>query len=168
MSTPTYAQVFEIAMDAERKAGELYRHFVTLFAAYPPAVELWTALARDEGYHLRVLEQIREDLPQETLNEEVDPLLWEQAEILRRLEKSTSTLTVENVDEAYQLTHELEHSEVNTMFEFLVHAFLSGTEMETIALQQLREHLRRLLRADELLGPAEVRQRVKAGSVEVA
>lgn len=168
MSTPTYAQVFEIAMNAERKAGELYHHFAALFAAYPPAIKLWAALAQDEGYHLRVLEQIRENLPQETLHEEVDPLLWEQAEILRRLEKSMSTLAVENVDEAYQLTHELEHSEVNTMFEFLVHAFLSGTDMETIALQQLREHLRRLLRAEELLGPAEVRQRIKAKSVDVA
>lgn len=168
MSTPTYAQVFEIAMDAERKAGQLYHSFVSLFAAYPPAVELWTNLARDEGYHLRVLEQIRDGLPEETLLEEVDPLLWEQAEILRRLEKSTSTFVVENMDEAYQLTHELEHSEVNTMFEFLVHAFSNGTEMETIALQQLREHLRRLLRAEELLGPAEVRKRIKAAKIDVA
>ncbi len=162
MTQPTYTQAFAIAIRAERETQQLYTEIAAMFAAYPPAVELWQALARDESYHASVLEQTLSAVSPERLDEAVESLLWEQATALQRLDHKALQASLQTLEDAYQLTHELEHSEINTLFEFLIHAFMSGTEIEAIALQQLREHLRRLIGAEESLGPAEVRQRVLA------
>ncbi len=160
MTPLDYQQVFEIAIAAERSAQRLYLDIVQMFASYQPAVELWNALAHDEEHHARVLEYIRSTFAPEAFQRPVDPLLEEQALVLSRLNQEQMKASITNLDEAYQLTHELEHSEINTMFEFLVRAFLTDLELETKAMQNLREHLRRLVQAQETLGSAEVRRSI--------
>jgi|YNPNPStandDraft_1061719.scaffolds.fasta_scaffold00158_31 rubrerythrin len=160
MTPLNYQQIFEIAIAAERGAQSLYLDIVQMFSSYQPAVELWTALARDEVHHARVLELIRSTFSPTALEQAVDPLLEEQVQALSRLEQKRLKASITNLDEAYQLTHELESSEINTIFEFLVHAFLPDPELETTAMQNLRDHLRRLVQAQTTLGPAEMRRRI--------
>ncbi len=159
---PDYHTIFEIAIRAEREAQQLYLDIVAMFSAYQPAVDLWIALARDEHYHARALEHLLAEAPASALQAEISPLLWEQAQALLRLNHDQLRASIASLDDAYQLTHELEHSEVNSMFEFLVHAFLSDPKFEVVTLQNLREHLMRLVQAPDTLGPAEVRQRIMA------
>jgi hypothetical protein len=50
----------------------------------------------------------------------------------------------ETLEDAYQLAHELESSEINTIFEFLLFTFADDPQATQFARDQLHEHVARL------------------------
>jgi hypothetical protein len=48
------------------------------------------------------------------------------------------------LEEAYQLTHDLEYSEVNTVFEFIMEEFIAPDVQREFVAEQLKKHIARL------------------------
>ena len=52
---------------------------------------------------------------------------------------------LENLEEAYQLVNELENSEMNAIFEFLITNFSEDVKTQSFLRAQLRDHIARLM-----------------------
>ena len=55
------------------------------------------------------------------------------------------TASINNLDEAYELAHELESSEVNAIFKFLTIEFVSNAEREQFIVSQIDQHQQKLI-----------------------
>jgi hypothetical protein len=52
---------------------------------------------------------------------------------------------IKTLQEAYEVTNELEHSETNTVFEFLISYFAEDEQTQIFLRTQLRDHVGRLM-----------------------
>ncbi|MEJ2208770.1 MAG: hypothetical protein P8129_07015 [Anaerolineae bacterium] len=119
MQEPTLGALFESAILIERLAGSIYRDLADCFAHHPQSLALWLSLAADEEVHARVLAHVREGASPDRLASPAPRETWAAiTEIQQRLEQDPA-VSVTNLQQAYELAHEFEHSEVNAIFEFL-------------------------------------------------
>ncbi len=136
--------LFEYAIAAEHYARELYRAFAGLFAADPGVAAFWQRYAAEEMGHATWLEQLLKKLPQETCNAPADSDKLDMARHIIKVPLAHALAQVETLEDAYQLAHELESSEMNTIFEFLLFTFADDPQATQYARDQLREHVARL------------------------
>jgi rubrerythrin len=136
--------LFEYAIAAEHYARELYGEFARLFAADPRVVAFWQRYAAEEMGHARWLEQLLKKLPPETCDAPADFDKLEAARHMIKVPLTQALATVETLEDAYQLAHELESSEINTIFEFLLFTFADDPQATQFARDQLSDHVARL------------------------
>jgi rubrerythrin len=136
--------LFEYAIAAEYYARELYREFQRLFTAEPRVAAFWQRYAAEETGHATWLEQLLKKLPPETCDAPADSDKLEAARRIIKVPLATALAEVETLEDAYQLAHELESSEINTIFEFLLFTFADDPQATQFARDQLREHVARL------------------------
>ena len=136
--------LFEYAIAAEHYARELYREFARLFAADPRVAAFWQRYAAEETGHARWLEQLLKKLPPETRDAPADFDKLEMARHMIKVPLAHALAKVETLEDAYQLAHELESSEINTIFEFLLFTFADDPQATQYARDQLSEHVARL------------------------
>lgn len=157
----TVADHFELAIQGEYAALELYNGLIRKFAGYPDVVALWRIFAAEEVEHARALEKIFAALPPEQLAAPADPDMFHAAQEAQRVSVPDLLAQVHNLEDAYQLVTELENSETNAVFEFLITHFESNEEVSTFVLAQLREHIARLQTVPEKLGGHYQRLQIK-------
>src|SRR5512139_487790 len=136
--------LFEYAIAAEHYARELYSEFARLFAADPRVAAFWQRYAAEEMGHARWLEQLLKKLPPETCDAPADFDKLEAARHIIKVPLANALAKVETLEDAYQLAHELESSEMNTLFEFLLFTFVDDPQATQFARDQLRDHVARL------------------------
>ena len=136
--------LFEYAIAAEHYAREAYREFARLFAADPRVAAFWQRYAAEETGHAHWLEQLLKKLPSETYDAPADIDKLEAARHMIKVPLATALAEVGTLEDAYQLAHELESSEMNTLFEFLLFTFADDPQATQFARDQLREHVARL------------------------
>jgi hypothetical protein len=159
--------LFDTAIEAERVAEQLYHTLSRKFAPHPNLVRFWKGMATDEVTHARALESIRAELPEETLQARADPEILAKARHALRTDLDRSLPHVTNLEEAYQLVSDLEHSETNAIFEFLVLEFSNDIRLGNFLRSQLRNHVMRLVvDFTEEFGPAERRAQVQTVQIE--
>ncbi len=64
-SSGTIQAVFDLATEAEKKVGDIYRGFSELFSHVPEVSAFWEGLDRDEREHGRTLQELRRSLTPE-------------------------------------------------------------------------------------------------------
>jgi len=136
--------LFEYAIAAEHYAEEAYRTFARMFAVDPRVVAFWQRYAAEELGHATWLERVLAKLPPETRDAPADFNKLETARHMIKIPLAEVLAEVETLDEAYQLANELESSEVNTIFEFLLSTFSTDPQATEFALNQLSDHATRL------------------------
>ena len=136
--------LFEYAIAAEHFARELYREFERRFAADPRVAAFWQRYAAEEMGHARWLEQLLKKLPPETCDAPTDFDRLEAARHVIKVPLAQALAGVETLEDAYQLAHELESSEINTIFEFLLSTFADDPQATRFARDQLSDHVARL------------------------
>jgi len=94
--------------------------------------------------HARWLEQLLKKLPPETRDAPADFDRLEAARHMIKVPLAQSLATVETLEDAYQLAHELESSEINTIFDFLLSTFADDPQATQFARDQLSDHVARL------------------------
>jgi len=139
----TVAALFELAIAAEREAAEFYRGLAKKFSHLAEASDLWKEMAKDEAAHIARLEEVRASLTPEQLRAPVE------GEILLKAKATPFSARhllaqVETLEDAYQFAHSLEHSEVNTIFEFILVEFVDQDTQREFISSQLRGHIARL------------------------
>jgi len=141
----TVDDLFQMAIAAERAVEAVYETLHDRFTAHAPVARFWRSYAREEAGHAHRLERIRDNVPLDNLSLAADPDLLDMARRNLSLAQQASRAEIGSLDDAYQLAHELEHSEVNTIVELLVADYVDDPEASALVRSQLREHIDRLM-----------------------
>lgn len=116
----TVADLFELAIASEEAAAQLYRGFEAKFANQPDVARFWARYAAEEAGHARWLKDCRKTSSPEQLAAPANPEILQAASWIRRFFLEDTLAQIHNLQDAYELAHDLEHSETNLVFEFLI------------------------------------------------
>jgi rubrerythrin len=141
----TVAELFELAIAAEKAAEKLYRGLEAKFAHYQEVADFWAGYATEEAWHVKGLEHIRHTLNPEQLSAPADPSMLKGARRLLQFSTENALKEVRNLEDAYQLVHEFESSETNVIFEFLITNFYSDKKAQSFLRSQLKDHIAKLI-----------------------
>jgi hypothetical protein len=121
--TETISTLFDYAIQLERAAEALYKALEKIFAHCPEVALFWKHYGDEENGHAAYLERLKSNTDAARLAEPADAkMIWAARECLKA--SSLERLDhVQNLEDAYQLALELENSETNTIFEFMLHNF---------------------------------------------
>jgi len=154
------AALFEIAIGAEQAGMSLYLGLVQRFLHVPEIAVFWQEMLKDEITHARELERVRRSLKSDILQAPADPSLLQKARQACDCTTLDKMESVANLDEAYELANEFEHSEVNTVFAALMTDFTGEDEKARFASNELRLHLAKLMDFPSKFGDAGKRRSV--------
>jgi len=146
MPEKTIQALLELAINWETQARDLYANFANLFNHEPKVSAFWIQLSKDESGHIDVLKDILNKTPTEKLLMEVSNEQWNSVTRVEVLIKEASTRKIQTLDDAYELAHQLEMSEVNTVFKILVNDYLPDEEGHKFILSDVKEHIDRLMK----------------------
>ncbi len=156
--TGTVEELFDILIRAEKAAQAFYLRLTKMFAHEPQAAQVWWLMAVDEGAHIHLLEQARDALPPARLAAPADPHLLRAARSAAAFTPERNLAAIETLEDAYQVAHEEENSEINGVFETVISEYFPLAIQQEFVQSQLREHFGRLA----VLKPPEWRKAVKA------
>lgn len=142
----TVEELITAAIAAEEKAYTFYEGVLRKFRHAPHVAAIWQELMNDEDEHRRLLEKARANLTPEELQAPADPeILYKIQEVLR-FSPESSLQTVRTLDDAYAIALDLENSEVNAIFEFILNRYVAVDEADQKHMVDvyLRDHIRRL------------------------
>ncbi len=121
MPEDTIDTLFALSIGAEKAAREFYEGLLRLFGHNPRAAKVWEEMRSDEEEHIRFLEEVRARLTPEQLQEPADPeMIQRLRNALRRFSPQGARQNIHDLNDAYNYAHELEHSEVNSVLEFII------------------------------------------------
>lgn len=140
----TLERLFEVAIALEKQAETLYGGFAQRFAHCYQAALFWRRYAADEVLHRTCLVQLRDSLGPDKLAKPVDPALLLAGEKLLRMSAPEQVAAAANLDDAYELSHELESSETNLIFRFLVGEFSHDKHVVACLSDDLDQHVEAL------------------------
>ncbi len=141
----TVAGLFELGIAAENAAEEIYRGLEKRFAHHPEVAGFWARYAGEEKGHARQLQQLRDRATPEQLSAPADPSLIYSLHNLLQPSVTEVLGRIQNLDEAYELANELEHSEINTVFEFLITRCSTDEKIQAFLKSLLQDHISRLM-----------------------
>ncbi len=141
----TVAQLFDMAIAAEHTAEHVYRSLKEKFRNHPDVAQFWDDYADEEVGHANWLNNIRKGLAPEQLDAPVEAQIIEKMNVVLRFSAENALREVEDLEDAYQLASDLENSETNAIFEFLVDHFASDERTQAFLRAMLREHVAKLL-----------------------
>ncbi len=164
MPVKTIQLLFDLAINWETQARDLYANYANLFNHEPKISAFWVQLSKDESMHIDVLKDILNKISTEKRLMEVGNEQWNSITRVEGLIKEASTRKVLTLDDAYELAHQLEMSEVNTLFKMLSNDYLINEEARKFILSDVDEHIERLMRFGEEYTQSQ-RRRIKVHSI---
>ncbi len=154
----TVETLLSLAIACEKAVYEFYEGLLRKFAHVPRAVEVWQGMLEDEQMHIRFLEHIRSRLSPDRLRAPADTEMLQSIRKAAKFSPQSTLQKIQNLNDAYEFAHELEHSEVNAVLEFIITEYADPVLKAQMVDQYLRVHLKRLL----ALGGAEWRRSICA------
>ncbi len=144
-SGQTMDTVFAGAIEIEYKVADIYGQFSRLFSHVQELSAFWQGLADDEVRHATALRATRESLAPDHLLMPCDKDLWDNVMRIQRMLNKDVVGAINTVDDAYELAHDLEFSEVNVIFKFLAAEFVPSDERKQFVSSEITRHQRKLL-----------------------
>jgi rubrerythrin len=144
-SKNTIEAIFERAIGFEYKAADLYKEFSKLFSNIQEISSFWQELSEDEIEHADTLQNIRKSLTSEQLLSPCDEEMLMKVDITQRVVAEVSIASIKNLDDAYELAHELEFSEVNAIFTLLAIKFVPSEERKQFIISEIKQHQQKLV-----------------------
>lgn len=144
-NTDTVNELFELAISAELAAEHAYNRLAEMFAYYPEVNVFWKRYADEEVGHANWLKSLRERASAAELAAPADTNMFGMMHSLRELSVDPLLEKITNLDEAFQLAHDLENSEVNVVFTFLVDHFGADESTQAFIKTHLKNHTNHLL-----------------------
>jgi rubrerythrin len=115
-----------------------------MFESHEEISAFWKRYAAEETGHATWLKRLRERLSADEMTAPADTNMLEMMNSLRELSMDGLLNKVENLDDAFQLAHDMESSEVNVVFSFLVDHFSADESTQAFLRTQLRSHANHL------------------------
>jgi len=141
MEDSTLATLIELAIRSERAAEAYYLGLADLFEHPAELAGFWRMYAGQENGHARWLEALRDRTPAKTLARPADPHMLTAIRHMFRFSPADLLKLVETLEHAYQQAVELENSETNTVFDFLITHYHDESETPEFLKAQLSEHI---------------------------
>jgi hypothetical protein len=94
--------------------------------------------------HAEWLGRLRDSLTPERLSEPADPGVLKDANQALRVPVERMLQDVHNLEDAYQLVNDLENSETNAVFDFLITNFAEDKKTQAFLRSQLKDHIGKL------------------------
>lgn len=142
----TVGKLFEYAIALERAVEGLYRELEKMFAHYPEVSLFWKHYADEEKGHAEYLERIKANVDGNRLSRQADDSMLQK--VRRCLEEVSPTrlAKIKTLEDAHELATELENSETNAIFEFMIVNFSTDelTQSHKFLRTQLSTHIARL------------------------
>jgi hypothetical protein len=154
--------LFEMSLAAEARGRDFYHLMSQAFAHLPEVEEFWLSLVRDEGGHIAVLNRIRAGLNQAQLDEPVQPEVLARNRTILDILTDDRIASVATLDDAYELAHEFEHSELNRLFTFLATRYITQAERSAFVIHELLDHQAKLVDFGKCFGDRAWRREVAA------
>lgn len=143
--TNTLGELLELAIRLEQSTETLYRGLEARFGHHPEIAAFWAQYAKEEAAHARWLGILRERMSTDHLSHPADQRMFEAAQELLRVPPERLLEGVKNLEDAYRLVTDLENSETNAIFEFLISDPAMAEESRVFLRSQLHEHIGRLM-----------------------
>jgi rubrerythrin len=140
----TLARLLDMAITAERAAEELYHTLEAKFAHHPEVADFWREYAGEETMHAEWLKRLRDSLTPEQLAEAADSNALDEAHRALKIPVEKRLKNVHNLEDAYQLVSDLENSETNAVFDFLITHFAEDAKTQAFLRSQLKDHIGKL------------------------
>ena len=144
MSEPSFEssfnEIFKSAVEIEKTAGEIYEKFAELFSDFPKIADFWKRMNKDESDHAKWLLEIKDSLSEEQLLSSPDHELILKVQSIKKLLNKHSTKKIHNLDDAYELTNDIEFSGVNNLFRLFTHKFVSSEDKKKFTLSEVTQH----------------------------
>jgi rubrerythrin len=148
----TVGYVLQEAAKAEWQFRRLYLKFSEMFSHISQVSTFWGELAQDEEEHARVLQKIQEHLTNKQLAKAAKPELLANIEKVPVILRNISLDSIDTLDDAYEVAHEMEFSEVNSVFKVLASEFVSNKTRMEATISQLVYHQGKLMQFNENIG----------------
>ncbi len=137
--------LFELAIEIEYKAAHIYERLSKLFSHVQGLSDFWDELVKDEKRHATTLQDVKKLLTPQQLLTHSDKKMWDNIASIQRLLSKDLVGAIKTLDDAYELAHELEFSEVNAIFKFLAAGFIPSDERKKHVVSEIKQHQQKLL-----------------------
>jgi rubrerythrin len=144
MDDHTLAWLIDCAIGWESQARDIYFSFGKLFSHVPRVAEVWLDLADDETRHVGFLLKIRGTAPHEHLASQVGQAQREAAVEVEQFLRGDLTVAIQTLDDAYELAHMIEQSEMNAIFRYVAQESVPDEARRLLLLAQLDIHIEKL------------------------
>jgi rubrerythrin len=141
----TVEKLLNVGIRLEAAASCFYAELAERFAHCLEVAEFWRVMAADEACHEDRLIQWQRSSIIERLSQPVDGQMLQKAERLFGTGVDEMLDGVHNLDDAYEMAHDLESSEINTIFRFFIAEFSQDARVLGVLMQDLDEHAERLM-----------------------
>lgn len=146
MAEDTVEAMFSLAIQAEKTAWEFYDGLVRLFGHVPRPTAVWQEMMEDEEEQIRFLEEVRARLTPEQLRDPANPDIMQKLRECLEFSPQDTLQGIRDLNDAYHYAHELEHSEINAILEFIINEYhLDPAVRAHLVDHYLQTHVKRLL-----------------------
>jgi rubrerythrin len=148
----------------ELEARDLYLKLAAQFEE-PQISSFWLQMSADESWHAEILNEIEYKLTDEERARPLSRQAEKSALAVEKILHHAKPARLFTLEQAYQLAHELEASEINAVFRLLAFDCISDKERQQLIASQIEEQDR--LERFGRRYPAESRKRIRMGAVVV-
>lgn len=141
----TIELLFEHAIEIEYKAAHIYERLSKLFEHVPGLSDFWSDLAQDEIRHAATLLDVQKLLTPEQLSARSNKKIWDNVTNTQHLLNRDLVGTINTLDDAYELAHNIENSEVNAIFQFFAAEYVPSDERKKFVVSEITQHLKKLM-----------------------
>ncbi len=142
-------KIFEKAIETKKRVGQIYRQFARLFSHIPEVEDFWRKMNINQITHADWLKEIKESLSEEQILSLPQVELVLKTHAIKDLFEKHSKKEIGNLHDAYEVAHEIESSEVNSLFKMLSNEFISSEKKKKFILAEIDEHRRQIMNLPE-------------------
>ena len=158
--TKNIAGFFEHALEIEQKSADIYAKLSKLFSHVPEVSAFWNEFAKEEKQHRDTLKEIYDSLTNEQLFSFLNEDIMQKVNEIQNILNKDLISPIKNLNDAYELAHELEYFEVEAVFKFLANKVITSEERKNFILLEINDHQQKLTVFSNKFGDATSRRRV--------
>ncbi len=140
----TIEQAITEAMQAEKSAENLYLGLEQKFCSVPEVASFWKQFAIEEASHFEWLNNLAARLNQSDRQKLIDTHTQDLFYQVRLFSWKNSLAKIHDLEDAFEEVSDLENSETNAVFRFLIDNFEVDNSIRDFLLAQLATHIARL------------------------
>lgn len=145
----------------ETRCAEIYAELSSLCDSLPSVAAFWDSFAKDEMNHAELIKEIQRSLTRKELSAPPTDDQWESLLAAEKFLACPHVQSVQDLNDAYELAHEIETFELLLVFKLFVNEAIQNHQLVGFMKAQLDEHLHRLEEIEAQLGGVVERRAVR-------
>ncbi len=151
-SPQTVNDILSTSAHFEKVAADFYGMLAKRFAHLPEVSNYWNELSGDELMHEKLVLSVQHSLSKEKLEALPIKELTTSVTSVQKLLDIITKYNIQTLDDAYELAHQLEFSEVNAVLKLIITNLMPPEKYEEFVTSRIDEHEGKLLQFTDLFG----------------